>query len=241
MIKNYLKILALTLAALWIVKTLNISYPMTVAISNTSSELSVVGEGKVEVIPDAATVQVGITVNNLTTAKDVQNEIAKINNNIIDEMKKLGVEKKDIKTSGYSIYPNYSYEGASRIIGYNGNTTLDIKVKDIALASQVVDVATQAGANEIHGTTFTVDKPEKYREQARNKAIENAKEQAKKLSKSLGIKLGKVTNIIESSPGTGDPIMPRTAAEGYGGGESPNFAAGTQTITSVVTLYFEKR
>ncbi len=241
MIKNYFKILVLTLAALWVIKALNISYPMTVVVSNTASELSVVGEGKVEVTPDTATVQVGITVNNLASAKEAQNEINKINNNIIAEMKKLGVNKKDIKTSNYSIYPNYSYEGASKITGYNGNASLNIKIKNITLTSRVVDVATQAGANEIHGITFTIDQPEKYREQARNKAIENAKEQAKKLSKSLGIKLGRVANIIESSPDTDGPIMLRTAAEGYGAGNTPAFEAGTQTITSVVTLYFEKR
>lgn len=239
---TYAAILVLTIIALFVIKYFNISYPISVSTSQVSRELSVVGEGKVEVIPDTAIVEVGITVNNIDTAKDAQNELTITNNQIIEALKKIGIAQKDIKTTNISVYPNYDYQSGTSIVGYNGNANLSVTVKKVDMASTVVDVATQNGANEVHGPNFTLDKPEKYREQARNKAIQNAKQQAEKLAKSLDIKLGKVVNMVESSqsPASYD----RYAAESMmmsGGAGGPSYEPGNQTITSIVTLYFEKK
>lgn len=222
----------------------NISYPVQITNTSKSSELSVVGEGKVDVIPDTAYIDLGISVNNIATVEEAQKNMDKTNNAIIEAMKKLGIEKADIKTSNYSIYPNETYDGStSRVTGYNGNVAVTIKVKGTDKASQVIQVATKAGANQVQGTRFLVEKPEKYREAARTKAIANAKEQAQKLAKDLGIPLGKVVNMVEYSPNSSTPMydMARSGIGSMGGGGSPQLEAGSQTITSVVTLYFEKK
>ena len=233
----------MTLIALTIIKFFNISYPISVTTSNVSKELSVVGEGKVEAVPDTARVDVGVTVNNATTAREAQAQITKINNDIIKALLKMGVAKKDIQTTNVSIYPNYNYDrGTNDITGYNGNATLNVKVREVDKASNIVDEATKNGANNVNGPYFTIDNPDRFREEARNLAIKNAREQAQKLANSLGIKLGKIVNIVEASQGS--PILydrMAATAEGMGGGGSPSYEPGTQTITSVVTLYFEKR
>ena len=162
-------------------------------------------------------------------------------------MKKIGIKKEDIRTSNYSVYPNMLYDENARqekTSGYNGSVTVSIKTSNIALASTVVDEATKAGANQIQGVRFSIDKPEVYREKVRDLAIKNAKSQAEKLAKSLGIKLGKVTNIIESNNDSQLPILYATKLESSGGGGGlggPQFEPGNQTITSTVTLFFDKR
>ncbi|MCL4338524.1 SIMPL domain-containing protein [Patescibacteria group bacterium] len=246
---KYLVLVLITLAFLFAIKVFNISYPLDITVTNTtkSTELAIVGEGKVDVTPDTVYVDAGITVNNLPTADEVQSKIDEVNNKLIDAMKALGIAKENIKTSSYNITPAYSYkpEEGNRITGYNGNATVEIKIKDIKLATKVINEATGAGANEVTGTRFTVDNPEKFREEARDKAIQNAKDQAVKLAQNLGISLGKVTNIVESNPS--QPInydyglssaLPRAAGLGGGG---PQIEPGTQTVTSTVTLYFEKK
>jgi len=240
---TYAGILVLTIIALAVIKYFNISYPVAVTNYTASRELSVVGEGKVDVVPDTAVVEVGVTINNAETARDAQGQLDKSNTQIINALKKIGIAKADIKTTNISVYPNYSYDGSvSNIIGYNGNATLSIRIRNIEMAPKVVDRATQAGANEVRGPNFTIDEPDRYREEARNLAIENAKEQAEKLAASLGIKLGKISNIVESTTNQG-PIYydMATKSEGMGGGGAPVYEPGNQTITSVVTLYFEKR
>lgn len=241
---TYAGFLLLTIIALFLIKTFDISYPIDITTKSSSGELAVVGEGKVDVIPDSAQVEVGIVVSNASTVDEAQKRITEVNNKAIDALSKLGIDKKDIKTSNYSINPNYSYEGRRNdIIGYNGNVTLSIKVKDMKKMPQVIEEVTKAGANQVFGSSFSVENPEKYREEARSKAIENARAQAEKLAGSLGIRLGKIVNIVESSPNNMPPILfeKSLSLEGRGGGTPPDIQPGSQTITSTVTLYFEKK
>jgi uncharacterized protein YggE len=245
---TYSSFLVITFLILFLIKAFNVSYPLDITITNTtkSTELAVVGEGKVEAIPDTIYVTAGIVVNKASTAENAQADMDKVNNNIIEAMKILGIDKADVKTSGYNIYPSYNYrqEGGNTIDGYNGSASVEIKITDAKLATKVINEATKAGANQISGTRFVIDKPEKYREQARDMAISNAKDQAQKLAQNLGISLGKVTNMVESSPGninyeryaSMDLALPKS-----GGGGGPTLEAGTQTVTSTVTLYFEKK
>ncbi len=242
--KNILAILITLLIVIGFMRLFNLPIPIAVTTTTRSSELSVVGEGKVEVVPDMAYVDVGITVSRATTVESAQQEITTKNNAVLAAMQKLGIPKKDIKTSNYSIYPAYDYDdGRESLSGYNGNITISIKTPKVDQISEVIAQATAAGANQVQGTRFEVADPAKYREQAREKAIENAKEQAQKLAKDLDIILGKVVNVVEYSPG--GPVGPMYAMEklanGLGGGGGPAVEPGTQTITTVVTLFYEKK
>lgn len=242
----YTWILAITLIFLWLVSYLNISYPLTVTSKTTSGELAVVGEGKVDITPNNASVDLGIVSNDAKSVDDAQSQINTVNNAIVAALSQIGIQKTDIKTSNYSIMPSYDYSkgGNGTITGYNGSATITVKVKDTSKLSDVITAATKAGANQVMGTNYSVDSPEKYREQARNNAIANAKEQAQKLATELGIRLGKVNNIVEAtSDGGPQPMMFKAESAGLnaGGAPAPDLQPGSQTITSIVTLYFDKR
>ncbi|TRZ52395.1 DUF541 domain-containing protein [bacterium] len=242
-LRNFIAVVFISLFALYLVKVFNISYPLTLVTTSRSSELAVVGEGKVEAIPDTAYIDAGITVDKAASVDAAQKSINDTNNKIISALKAIGIEKTDIQTSNYSISPNYNYTNNQNVLdGYNGNVTLIIKSRDPQMASKVIEAVTSAGANQIQGSRFVVDKPELYREQARNAAIKNAKDQAVKIAKDLGIKLGKITNIVESTSAndlTYSKALP-VSGGGMGGGGGVNIEPGSQTVTSEVTLYFEK-
>jgi uncharacterized protein len=238
----YTIIVLITLVALYLIKVLDISYPISVRSSQVSSELAVVGEGKVDVVPNSATVSVGVSVVNAATVQAAQQQINETNNKIVQAMAALNIPKEQIKTSGYNINPTYQYDGGpERISGYGGNVTIDITVKKTEQLPQVIQAATAAGANQVFSTQMAVDDPAVYRAEARNKAIENAREQAKELADELGIKLGKVVNIVESSSDQSSPPMYYERAAMGGGNPAPDLQPGSQTIYSTVTLYFEKR
>jgi len=226
---------------LFLIKAFDISYPISITTKTASGELSVVGEGKVDVIPDTASVQAGIVVSDAKNVQEAQTKINDINNNIVAALQKIGIKKEDIKTSNYSISPNYNYQdGENAITGYNGNTTLSIKVKNTENLPSVITEVTKSGANQIYDTQYTIDNPDKYREQARNMAIKNAKDQAQKLADQLGIKLGKVVNIVESQNANQPPYQ-AFSLEAKGAGGAPDLQPGTQKVTSTVTLFFERK
>lgn len=231
-----------TFVFLFLIKQFNISYPLSIVTKPAPSNLAVVGEGKIDTVPDTSTIQAGIVVSNAPSVEEAQKQIDGVNNKIIDSLKKLGIQKQDIKTSNYSISPTYDYGGGrNQITGYNGNANVSITVKNQELLSEVTATVTKAGANQVYGVQFTIEHPEKFREQAREKAIANAKEQAKKLAQSLGIKLGRIVNIVESTPnGSPMPLLTKESV-GLGGGTPVQIEPGNETITSTVTLYFETK
>lgn len=234
-----------TLLTLLVVQWSGLSFPMRITMTTGSSaDFSVVGEGKIDVVPDTGYIDIGITVNKVASAEEAQNEIAEINNQLVEKMKSYGITKEDIKTTNYTVNPNYDYSSNSSgtIQGYNGSASLSIKVQKADELGEIAKAATAAGATDIYNTRFNIENPEKYREQARTKAIENAREQANKLATQLGIKLGRVTNVVESS--NANPIYPMYSDLKMGmggGGGAANLQPGQQTITSTVTLYFEKK
>lgn len=244
---SYFFLFLVIIFSLLFLKSANFTIPLEITNTTKTTEFSIVGQGKVEVVPDTFYISAGIVVNNAPTSTEAQIKISEINNKIIVSVKALGIKETEVKTSNYNINPRYNYQtGESTISGYNGSASVEIKVKDKNLAGKVVTSVTNAGANDVRISRSVVDNPEKYREEAREKAIANAKEQAEKLSKSLGLKLGRIVNMVESSP-----YNPNYSNYGYaeskillapgGGAIAPDLEAGTETISSTVTLYFEKK
>ena len=79
----YIKIIGVFLImifALLIIRIFNIYYPIKVDLTSSerSSEFSVTGEGKIEVVPDIAYLSTGITVENEKSVKDVTQKISTI-------------------------------------------------------------------------------------------------------------------------------------------------------------------
>ncbi len=247
--KRYIVVAVLTgvfcVIVLALVNAFNLALPVKMTTTTQSSELAVTGTGKIDVTPDVAFVDVGITVTSAPTVKEVEEKINTTNNKILEDVKRLNVAPEDIKTSNYSINPQFDpVRGTQTTTGYAGSANIRIKVRDINNVSKVVETTTAAGANQIMGVSYSVDDVDKYRDEARNKALENAKAEAKKLASNLGIKLGKVTNLVENNNG-GQPIplYAEKSALNMGGAADAgaNFSPGTQTIESTVTVYFEKQ
>lgn len=213
--------------------------------TNKQSTFDVTGESKISTIPDQAEINLGITVNE-TTVKAAQDKANKVINDINAQLAGLGVEKKDIKTENYSLYPNYDYQSSSgqRIIGYSVNASLVVTLKDFSKLNQAVDLATSVGANQIGGISFTLsdDKEAEIEREARQEAITNAKDKASELAKLAGMRLGKIVNVSEtpnmSREAFAGPVM-LDMAKGAGGGVPTNVEPGSTSFSYSVTLSYE--
>lgn len=72
------------------------------------------GKGEVEVVPDIAQIDAGVQVNRVQTAEDAKNRISTVQNKVIEAMKGLGIDETDIKTTTFSITPEYTYDTSLR-------------------------------------------------------------------------------------------------------------------------------
>lgn len=216
--------------------------------SQTKGEPFVVtGEGKVYVAPDIAKVTVGIQENG-SSLKAVQDNANKKSKALTDAMEKLGIDKKDIKTTSYNVYPQYDYltSTTNRIVGYQVSTNYQITVRDFDKVNDVLTSATGAGANAIGSVSFDINdttKKEKLQE-ARELAVAEAKTKAEGLSKAAGITLGKVINISENQAASEIRPMYATGAADNAVQKSvtpANITPGETEINITVSLSYEVR
>ena len=219
-------------AAIWLLLRFGPSIPVSSVVSQKQDFFTVSGEGKVTVVPDTAIVDLGITVSR-PTVKSAQTQANSVINAISQELKNLGIKDKDIKTSNYSIYPQYN----GHITGYQVNASLTVTVREIDKANQVIDAATAKGANSVGGIQLTVDEDKKKQllQDARELAVKEAKSKAESLARAAGLTLGKIVNIQESAGDTRPlPMM-------YAKAEDTQIQPGSTDITTSITLFYETR
>jgi len=217
-------------------------FSVTSTTTTKSDTFNVTGVGKIVAIPDIASVTVGVQAQG-ATVKAVQENINRSINNVTDALKKLGIDEKDIRTTNYTIYPDYDYSTArQRIRGYTANTTVSVTVRDIDKTNEVIDSATQEGANEVGGVTFDVDDKTKAQNDARDEAVAEAKRKAGDAARIAGFTLGRIVNYSESFGGEPYPVPLYTKAMPEAADAVPTrVEPGSTEIAVTVTLSFEIR
>lgn len=197
------------------------------------------GQGKMIGTPDIARINVGM-VTEADTVVDAQDANTEKMNKLITELKKMGIDSKDMQTVDYSIWPKYEYtEGRSNIVGYTVSQSVQIKIRDTEKISLALAAAGQAGANQVSGVSFDIDDPDALKEQARLEALQDAQDRAQNVVQALGVTLGNAVGFSESVyyPATRGYL---DYAEGLGGaGDAPQIESGTMEITSDVTVTYE--
>ncbi len=231
------------------------SYRFIGSSPSQQSLISVSGKGEVIGVPDIATFSFSVTEESLIV-KEAQDEAAKSTNAILAYLKKNGVEEKDIKTSGYNLYPRYEYdkiavapmyypissEGKRALAAYVVTQSITVKVRDLGDAGKLLGGIGELGATDVSGLSFDFDKRDELVREARDKAIQDARKEAGKLAKSLGVRL---VRIISYNEGGVYPMYAKTmAAEAYGrGGDSasvaPEIPIGEDKIVSSVSITYE--
>jgi hypothetical protein len=210
--------------------------------TSKQSFFTVAGTGEVAVIPDTAMISLGVT-KTAPRVNEAQEQVNVIINDITQNMKLLGVEDKDIKTTSYNINPQYDYKTTpARITEYQVSTNIQVKLKPIEKANQAIDEATKSGANQVDSIYFTIDDEmqKKLQSEAREKAINEAKEKAKSLADAAGIKLGRIVDITENSGYSPAPFMKRQETGlSMEKVEDTNLNPGENIITASVTLSYE--
>lgn len=166
--------------------------------------LTISGTGKVIASPDEVTVIAGVETKS-KTAKEAMDTNSKIMKDLIDAVKKFGIDEKDIATIGVNIYPDYYYPnngGPSQIVGYSAWNQVNIKTKEIDKAGELIAVITEAGATSISGVEFRLSEDNQANIDALNLAYDNALAKAKSLASKVGVEIVGIYSVTESGAET---------------------------------------
>ena len=161
--------------------------------------LVVTGVGKVRAKPDVAYLNVGVrTVDK--DARKAQEDNKDIMERIVNRLKSLNIDEKDIQTSAYNIWPRYNYRGNTEVLeGYEVENMIRITVHDVGSVGNVLDAVSKEGANRSNGISFGILDMDSIYKQALEKAIDDAKGKAEVMSKKAGVTLLKPLTIYEGN------------------------------------------
>jgi len=169
--------------------------------SSTDRTISVSGEATIEAEPDRF--QFSPQFELMDDSKDgVLDKASKKANEVVDGLKALGVEEKDIKLNSSS-YDDWWYSEDDDTNYAYVNLTVEANDKDFAQEIQDFLLTTEPEGQITPWPTFSEDKQAELEQQARTQAIADARAKAEQSATELGAKVGEVITISEGN-GFGD-------------------------------------
>lgn len=217
--------------------------------------ITVSGDGEEYGKPDIAVVSFSVVAEGKTVA-DAQKKAADSMNAVLAYLKGAQVADTDVKTTGYNFYPKYEWQegkqvqcfaypcppvgGKQILVGYEVSQSVDVKIRDLDKAGDILGGLGEKGATNLSGLSFMVEHPDDLKAAARKEAIAKAQEKAKALAADLGVRIVRLASYGEG----GDyPVFNYARADG--GMAAPTAKAdislpmGENKYVSNVTLVYE--
>lgn len=170
-------------------------------------QVTVVGSGQVQGVPDTLTADVAIEV----VAPDVtaaMNQAGDRQQAVIGALTSGGIDTADISTTGVSLQPQYGdnsqVPGMAAITGYRASNSIRVRIRKLDSASGALARDRQRGRQQHPdqlGQLFDRGRLQLVGD-ARARAFNDARNRAEQYAQLSGLSLGKVISISES-PGGG--------------------------------------
>ncbi len=209
------------------------------AISGQKEENTLVISGSAEksIVPDTASLSIGVVVQ-AQTAKEASDKNAVLMNAVINELKNIGLQDKDIQTSFLSIQPVYKYNGAQNITAYSASNNVQVTTMMLDKLSDIIDRSAYAGSNQIGGVSFSIsrEKQKEIREELLTEAVSDASSKANDLAKQLNVRIIGVKTSSISEGGIVQPFL-RDVSIAEGKAATPVMPGETKVTLSVQVTY----
>jgi uncharacterized protein YggE len=205
--------------------------------------VSVTGSGHVNLTPDRYSFTVGVQTQAPTVEEAVNQNNAKTAA-VLAALKKAGATDQEIRTSGFSIYPQQDYTQGQlpRLIGYQVSNSITVTRKQIGDAGKLLQAAISAGVNTASGIQFEVSDPARGREQGLKAAFDDARAKAGVLAAAAGRSLGRALAITEgSAPEGGRPVPLMQGISAAAKVTEVPVESGSQELSFTVSVVFELR
>ena len=215
--------------------------------ATTQGDIQVTGWGEITLVPDLATLRLGVSCKKGSVV-EAQAAASRAMNNVIAALKKHGVAEKDIQTQYYSIWqsPRWDWDitvpPAYGYGYYEVSNVVSAKIRDMDNVGTIIDAVAEAGGNltRIEGVSFSVEDPSSYYKELREKAMADAQAKAEQIADFFEITLGKPTHISEEStpiPPIWDMYYYAERAAGGGGVPTPISAGETTLSLNIYVTY----
>jgi uncharacterized protein YggE len=178
------------------------------------SVIAVTGQAGTSVAPDLVTVQFGVEVQGKTAAEALSANSG-LMAEVVEAVRKTGIENREISTSQFNIHPVYEYHretsGGIRnqvLIGYRVSNMLSIETGKLDMIAEIIDRAVDAGVNRIDQVAFSLSPPVRKRLQDEmiEAAVLDARAKADKALAPLGKAVTGVQQMVLSDFAPPSPL-----------------------------------
>lgn len=219
------------------------------AIAQGSTLLTVSADGRSTRTPDLAFYSAGVTTQGRTAAEAMAANSTAMTR-VFAALKKAGIADRDMQTSNINLNPVYSNAVVgpngqvvqeARITGYQASNQVSIKQRNLKAMGSVIDALVDAGANNINGPSFQLDKADEAQDEARVAAMAKARARADLYARASGLRVVRIVSISET--GGYSPPMPvmyaRAEVAAPPAPPPPPMAVGEVEAQINVTVQFE--
>lgn len=163
--------------------------------------LQVEAEGVSRARPDVMTIIAGVTTTGSTAAEALGANNAAADR-VLARMRMLGVSAQDIRTRELSVRPRLARgrdeeEVAPRILGFTANNQVELRLRDLGRAGDIISAAFEAGANNVEGPRFSLSDAAPQRRSAARDGVRLAREEAENYADALGMRISRVLRVTE--------------------------------------------
>ncbi|MCE9830289.1 oxidative stress defense protein [Vibrio diabolicus] len=175
---------------------LSLTSASVLANSPEFAHVTTTGYGEVIATPDMATFSVKV-VDTTMTAEQAKQSVDKTVEQFLKSLSDAGLSKDNVTSSNLYLAPQYHYpkSGKAELVGYRASRSIDVTVTDLKNLNQYLDMALEAGINQVDNIQLKVSNQAEYQQKARMAAIQDAREKAASLATGFEKKLGDVWQI----------------------------------------------
>ncbi len=182
------------------------------AITPEFAHITTTGYGEVVAAPDMATFSVKV-VDTTMTAERAKQSVDETVDEFLKKLSAAGLSKDSITSSNLYLAPQYHYpkSGKPELVGYRATRGINVMVTDLSHLNDYLDMAIQAGINQVDNIQLKVSNQAEFQLKARMAAIKDAQESAASLASGFDKKLGEIwrVNYNHTNPA---PVLMRSMA-----------------------------
>jgi len=198
--------------------------------------LRVSGTAVVRAAPDLAIVTLGYESRN-RQAREAKSDNDRVMRRVLAALRTQGIRPADIQTVEYRVFPLLEeVRPKVHVCIWHVRHMVEVHVPNVDKTADVIDAASQAGADNVSDVQFSVEQLHKLRARAREMAAKVAREKAEQLARLMDVRLGRAVSVVDSSSyggwGTANTQM---------AAQVPGSATGPESIVSGGQVAVEAR
>lgn len=167
-----------------------------------TTTLNLTAQGEIRTRPEIVTLMVGAT-HEAATAREAVAESNRRINSAIAALRKAGVAQRDIQTQAVQLEPRHDSDSRrpQPIIAYAATIRVSAVIRQPERAGEFLDIAMEAGANQVHGVRYGLLDSAAAQRDARDIALRTLREDADRVADIMGQRVVRLVSVTSHAWG----------------------------------------